>query len=85
MRLFEYDDLSLLASAAEMNAFQKVRMQRLTSVYITQLSDTYANLQLNVEQAGNVTFLFGHQVTRLISRTKQRAVLEFRTRSSSEL
>lgn len=52
---------------------------------LSQLSDTYAEWQRKVEQAGNVTFLLGHTVTRLVSRTKKRTVLEFRTPSSDEL
>ncbi|KAI0300062.1 hypothetical protein B0F90DRAFT_1817851 [Multifurca ochricompacta] len=69
MRLFKYDERSLLASIPEMYAFQK-------------LSDTYTAWQHKVEQPGNVTFLLGHVVTRLISRTKKRTVLEFRSPSN---
>ncbi|KAI0275499.1 hypothetical protein BGY98DRAFT_992293 [Russula aff. rugulosa BPL654] len=36
------------------------------------------------KQSGNVTFLLGHIVTRVVSRTKQRTVLEFLTPSSNE-
>jgi hypothetical protein len=41
--------------------------------------------QRKVEQAGNVTFLLGHEVIRLVSRTRKRTVLEHRIPSSGEL
>ena len=89
MRLFEYDKRSLLASIPEMYAFQKVRGFPTFIVYITfttsQLSDTYTAWQHKTEGPGNVTFLLGHVVTRVVSRTKQRTVLEFLTPSSNEL
>lgn len=51
----------------------------------SQLSDTYTVWQHKVEQAGNVTFLLGHAVIRIVSRTKKRTVLEYRIPSSGEL
>jgi hypothetical protein len=51
----------------------------------SQLSDTYAVWQHKAEQAGNVTFLLGHPVIHIISRTKKRTVLEYRILSSGEL
>ncbi|KAN0103646.1 hypothetical protein V8E52_011784 [Russula decolorans] len=71
MRLFEYDKRSLLASIPEMYAFQK-------------LSETYTAWQHKTEEPGNVIFLLGHEVTRVVSRTKQHTVLEFLTPSSNE-
>ncbi len=50
----------------------------------SQLSDTYTAWQHKIEEAGNVTFLLGHIVTRVVSRTKRRTVLEFHIRSSEE-
>ncbi len=43
----------------------------------SQLSDTYTAWQHKIEEPGNVTFLLGHAVTRVISRTKLRTVLEY--------
>lgn len=51
----------------------------------SQLSDTYTDWQHKVEQAGNVTFLLGHTVTRVVSRTKKCTVLEFRLSPLDEL
>ena len=63
-------------------------MPRLSSLFITlttsQLSDTYTAWQRKTEELGNVTFLLGHEVTRVVSRTKKRTVLEFLTPSSNE-
>jgi hypothetical protein len=60
----------------------------LFSLYLTfttsQLSDTYTAWQHKTEEPGNVTFLLGHVVTRVVSRTKKRTVLEFLTPSSNE-
>ena len=60
----------------------------LFSLYITiitsQLSDTYTAWQHKIEEPGNVTFLLGHVVTHVVSRTKRRTVLEFLTPSSNE-
>ncbi|KAH9963103.1 hypothetical protein BGW80DRAFT_1563683 [Lactifluus volemus] len=64
MRLFEYDERSLLASIPEMYSFQK-------------LSDTYKAWQHKVEQTGNVTFRLNCVVMRLVSRTKKRTILEY--------
>ena len=44
----------------------------------SQLSDTYTVWQQKTEQSGNVTFLLGHAVIRIVSRTKKRTVLEYR-------
>ena len=90
MRLFEYDERSLLASIPEMYAFQKVIIVSRWSFshfkFIgSQLSDTYTVWQHKAEQAGNVTFLLGHAVIRIVSRTKKRTVLEYLTPSSGEL
>lgn len=49
----------------------------------SQLSDTYAAWQHKFEEPGNVNFLRGHVVTRVVSRTKQRTVVEFLTPSSN--
>jgi hypothetical protein len=49
-----------------------------------QLSDTYTAWQHKIEEAGNVTFLLGHTVTRVVSRTKRRTVLEFLVPHSNE-
>ncbi|KAI0259481.1 hypothetical protein BC834DRAFT_627943 [Gloeopeniophorella convolvens] len=69
MRLFEYDERSLLASIPEMYAFQK-------------LSDTYTAWQHKIAEADNVTFLLGHEVLRVVKRTRTRTVLEYRAPSS---
>ena len=50
---------------------------------ISQLSDTYTAWQHKIEEPGNVNFLLGHVVTRVVSRTKQCTVLEFLTPSSN--
>jgi hypothetical protein len=66
----------------------EVVFPELFSLYTTfttsQLSDTYTAWQHKTEESGNVTFLLGHIVTRIVSRTKQRTVLEFLTPSSNE-
>lgn len=91
MRLFEYDKRSLLASIPEMYAFQKVivhlpaGLSAILTFARSQLSDTYTAWQHKVEQAGNVTFLLDHTITRVVSRTKKRTVLEFRVPSLDEL
>jgi len=91
MRLFEYDKRSLLASIPEMYAFQKVTCplpaghSAVLTLARSQLSDTYTAWQHKAEQAGNVTFLLDHTVTRVVSRTKKRTVLEFRSPPLDEL
>ena len=91
MRLFEYDKRSLLASIPEMYAFQTVivhlpaGLSASLTLARSQLSDTYTAWQHKVEQAGNVTFLLDHTVTRVVSRTKKRTVLEFRIPPLDEL
>jgi hypothetical protein len=50
-----------------------------------QLSETYTVWQHKVEQAGNVTFLLGHEVIRIVSRSKKQTMLGFRIPSSDEL
>jgi hypothetical protein len=93
MRLFEYDKRSLLASIPEMYAFRKVTgyLSSPSGFYViltfapSQLSDTYTVWQHKAEQAGNVTFLLCHTVTRVVSRTKKRTILEFRIPPSDEL
>jgi hypothetical protein len=89
MRLFEYDGRSLLASIPEMYAFQKVRCfpsRSFSPMTFTtsQLSDTYRAWQHKIEEANNVTFLLGYVVTRVVSRTTQRTVLEFLIPSSND-
>ncbi|TFY77840.1 hypothetical protein EWM64_g6170 [Hericium alpestre] len=70
MRLFEYNDTSLLASIPTMYAFPK-------------LHDVYTAWRHRTESANprNVTFLLNHTVTRVITRDKNGVVLEFRAPS----
>jgi hypothetical protein len=48
-----------------------------------QLSDTYKAWQCKVEQPGNVKFRLNCVVTRIVSRSKKRTILEYCDRISS--
>jgi hypothetical protein len=48
-----------------------------------QLSDTYKAWQRKVEQPGNVEFRLNCVVTRIVSRTKKRTILEYYDRITS--
>jgi hypothetical protein len=50
-----------------------------------QLSDTYKAWQCKVEQPGNVKFRLNCVVTRIISRTKKRTILEYYDRITSPI
>ncbi|KAI0051275.1 FAD/NAD(P)-binding domain-containing protein [Auriscalpium vulgare] len=65
MKLFEYNDKSLLASIPKMYAFPK-------------LHDVYSAWRDATAASGNVTFRYAHEVTGVVERTKGHVVVEYR-------
>ncbi|KAA1471046.1 FAD/NAD(P)-binding domain-containing protein [Dentipellis sp. KUC8613] len=65
MRLFDYNDKSLLASIPKMYAFPKLR-------------DVYTAWQHKTASTDGVTFKLGHEVTRILHRDAHGVVVEYR-------
>ncbi|KAK1926729.1 FAD/NAD(P)-binding domain-containing protein [Papiliotrema laurentii] len=66
MKLFEFDEKSLLASIPTMYGFPN-------------LHDTYTAWKSKCEEGGNVTFNLGHEVVSVKERSKKGVVIEYKT------